>query len=194
MSLLIGACSSKPTKKLTVTDWQTRQSSLAMIDSWSMHARIGLRSQSRSGSATLLWDETPASRKLRLLGPLGGGTIHLQQDNSGVTLQDSKGKRWQAENAAELIYQVTGWQIPVSALRWWVLGLTEPGSDAEYSLDESQHLVSVRQQGWQVTLGQYNQFGEYQLPTNIVLENESGPEDEQYVRARLIIKDWKLDE
>lgn len=191
ISVLAG-CTSITAKKEVLVDWKSRQAAFAQIDSWMLHARIGMRSKHHSGSASLIWDETEKNRKLRLLGPLGGGVIYLQQDKSGVSLQDSNGKKWHANDANELIYRVTGWQIPVSGLRWWLLGITEPGSTAEYTLDESQRLLSVLQDGWKVTLDKYRLFGDYELPSSIVVETEASEDKDGYIRAKLIVKDWKI--
>ncbi len=191
LSVLSG-CTSIPAKKEAPVDWKSRQAAFAQIDSWLMHARIGMRSKHHSGSATLIWDETERKRKLRLLGPLGGGVIYLQQDKTGVSLQDSNGKQWHADDPNELIYRVTGWQIPVSGLRWWLLGITEPGSTAEYTLDESQRLLSVTQDGWKVTLDKYKLFGDYELPSSIVVETQAGQDKDGYIRAKLIVKEWKI--
>lgn len=166
---------------------------LAGLDHWQLHARIGLRSKNRSGSATLIWEEKPHQRRLRLIGPLGGGLIQLQEDESGVTITDSKGKIWQEKDASELIHRVTGWQIPVSGLRWWLLGLVEPGSKAESTYDSSQHLSKVQQDGWKVTLDKYRLYENFELPSTIVVESEFDQEHERYLRAKLIIKDWKFE-
>ena len=190
--LLLGACTSKPVKTEASVAWQTRQAIVAEIDQWQLNARIGLRSKDNSGSASLIWKELPGQRNLRLLGPVGGGLILLQQDSTGVSLQDSKGKTWYAGNAADLIYRVTGWNIPVSALRWWLLGMTEPGSNANYTLDDSQRLVAVSQAGWKVTLDKYKMFDRYELPSSLIVESGSGKEDEKYMRVKLIVKDWNF--
>ena len=190
--LFLGACTSKPIKKELPGAVLSRQANLAGLEHWQLHARIGLRSKERSGSATLIWEETPGQRKLRLIGPLGGGVIQLQQDTNGVTITDSKGKVWQAKDAGELIRRVTGWQIPVSGLRWWLLGLAEPGSKAESTLDAFQRLSNVQQDGWNVTLNKYTLFDNYELPTSIVVESEFDQDHERYLRAKLIVKDWKI--
>ena len=190
--VLLSACTSKPVKMEADSDWRSRQAALAEIDSWKMQARIGLRSKDRSGSASLIWVETPEQRNLRLLGPLGGGLVLLQQDAAGVSIQDSKGKIWLAQDAGELIYRVTGWQIPVSGMRWWLLGLTEPGSKAESTIDAAHHLVSVQQAGWKVSLDKYTLFGAHELPTSIVIETVAGSDDERYIRVKVIVKDWTI--
>lgn len=192
-SLLLAACSSKPVKQEASSSWLSRQAAVAEIDRWQLNARIGLRSEGRSGSATLIWNEQPGQRNLRLLGPVGGGLILLQQDDTGVTLQDSKGKTWYAVDAAELIHRVTGWQIPVSGLRWWLLGMTEPGSDADYTLDDSERLATVIQDGWKVTLAKYTLFGKYELPASVTVESQASKDDDEYIRAKLIVKQWDFE-
>ena len=191
-SLLLAACTSQPVKQEASASWLSRQVALAEIDRWQLNARIGLRSEGRSGSATLIWNEQPGQRKLRLLGPVGGGLILLQQDETGVTLQDSKGKTWHAVDPAELIHRVTGWQIPVSGLRWWLLGMTEPGSKADYTLDDSERLATVVQDGWKVTLAKYTLFGKYELPASVTVESQVSKEDDGYMRAKLIVKEWEI--
>jgi len=193
--LLLGACASRSIQPEAPFDWQSKQSALAKIDNWKMHARIGLRGIDRSGSASLIWVETSEQRNLRLLGPLGGGLVLLQQDAAGgVTLQDSKGRAWHAQDAGELIYRVTGWQIPVSGLRWWLLGLTEPGSKAESTIDSAHRLVSVQQAGWKVSLDKYTLFGDHELPTSIVMETMADREDERYIRVKVIVKEFELND
>jgi len=191
--MLLSACIAKPVKPETSAAWHSRQAILAEIDQWQLHARIGLRSKNRSGSASLIWDEIPGQRNLRLLGPVGGGLILLQQDSTGVTLTDSKGKTWYATDAAELIQRVTGWQIPVSGLRWWLLGMTEPGSKAAYTLDQSQRLASINQDQWKVAFDKYSMFGRYELPTSIIIESDSSKDDDKYIRAKLIVKNWNFE-
>jgi len=158
-----------------------------------MHARIGLRGNDRSGSASLIWEESPEQRTLRLLGPLGGGLIILKQDETGVTIKDSKGRVRYSPSADELIYRVTGWKIPVSGLRWWLLGLNEPGSKADSTIDTEHRLVSVQQAGWKVSLAKYTRFGDHELPTSIVFETVADREDVRYVRIKVIVKDWKIE-
>ncbi len=191
--VMLSACTSKPVKKEAPLDWQSRQSALAEIDNWKMHARIGLRGNDRSGSASLIWEESPEQRTLRLLGPLGGGLIILKQDETGVSIKDSKGRVQYSPSADELIYRVTGWKIPVSGLRWWLLGLNEPGSKAASTVDAQQRLLGVEQAGWKVSLGKYTRFGKHELPTSIVFETTAAREDERYVRIKVIVKDWKIE-
>jgi outer membrane lipoprotein LolB len=190
---LLSSCSLKTTKQSIETlDWEQRQAQLATLTHWTLRARIGIRSQQVNGSASLIWDEEDDGRVLNLLGPLGGGAIHLEQNQDGATLTDSKGRSWYNSNARELIRQSTGWEIPVSGLRWWILGLTEPGSSASYSFDEQNRLQSIQQQGWLVTYNKYKSFGPYELPSSITVTGYEEVAEENPVRVKLVIKEWEI--
>ncbi len=39
--------------------------------------------------------------------------------------------------------------------------MTEPGSEADYTLDDSERLATVVQDGWKVTLAKYTLFGKW---------------------------------
>ena len=191
--LLLSSCSLKATKKAPEPlDWQQRQALLSAISNWSMRARIGIRSEQVNGSASLIWDETDGKRTLNLLGPLGGGAIRLVQDADGATLTDSKGRSWQNDNASELVSQATGWKIPLSGLRWWMLGLTEPGHAAEYSFDEQSRLQTITQQGWNVTYNKYASFSNYELPSSITVTTDNVETGTTPVRVKLIVKEWEI--
>ena len=187
------SCSLKTTKQTVETpDWQQRQVQLSAISGWTMRARIGIRSQQVNGSASMIWEESVSGRTLDLLGPLGGGAIHLVQNETGATLTDSKGMSWYNSNARDLVREATGWEIPVSSLRWWILGLTEPGSIASYSLDEQSRLQSIEQHGWLVTYNRYARFGAYELPSSITVTSDKKPADYDAVQVKLIIKGWEI--
>lgn len=192
--LILPGCSTKPIKPAVQPDAQQQAVTLAKMTNWKLRARIGLRSKQKSGTATMIWDETSAKRSLRLLGPLGGGVILLQQDASGVSIQDSNKKIYRGTEAGELIYQVTGWQIPVTGLRWWLLGLTEPGSDAIPVYDDKQRLLHVVQDGWEISMSNYSQFDNYELPGSLLIKTTTDKNSERYLRVKIIVKEWQFTE
>ncbi len=188
-TLLTAACATKPVRK---DDAAGQGIALADIKNWEMRARIGLRSRAQNGSATIIWTETPEQQTLRILGPLGGGLVLLQMNASGITVRDSKGALWQGQDASELIYRVSGWKIPVSALRWWMMGMIEPGSDARVTHDDGGRLNSIKQDSWQVSLDKYRRFSSFELPSLIIMETLTEPADEHYIRVKMIVKSWTV--
>ena len=49
-----------------------------------------------------------------------------------------------------LTQQDSGFDPPLDSLRYWVLGVPEPGHPAQESLDALQRLASLEQDGWQI--------------------------------------------
>lgn len=190
-SLLLASCSTAPTREAASIDWQTRQATYSTLDNWQLRARLGLRSDRRSGSVTLLWEERPQQRDIRLLNPMGGGLVSLQQDANGARLEDNKRSSWQAATASAAIYQATGWRIPIEQLRWWLLGVVAPGSDDDYTLDGQQRLASVRSENWRLTIDEYRLFGSLELPSRITVQSTLESSNERLMQARIIVKSWQ---
>src|SRR5690606_6365264 len=122
---------------------------------------------------------------LRVIAPLGGGTLQLRGDASGVTAQTSKGEVYGAADAETLLRQQTGVVLPVTSLRYWALGRPAPGGDAEQSLDGHGRLARLRQGGWEINYTSYRSVGELELPDKIVLENGQ-------IQVRLVVDSWDL--
>jgi outer membrane lipoprotein LolB len=66
-----------------------------------------------------------------------------------------------------------------------VLGVPDPATPAQESLDAEQRLASLTQDGWQVTYGAYVAAGAETLPARLTLERDT-------VRLRLLVEDWQL--
>ena len=60
----------------------------------------------------------------------------------------------------------TGWQLPLQALRWWVLGVPAPQASAEVQLDAVGRVLGFSQLGWQLAFDDYRD-GEPALPGRI---------------------------
>ena len=188
--LALASCVSKPVTKPEQLAWKERQQRYAKIGNWRLKGRLGLRSGEKSGTATLIWSEAPDHRQLRLLGPIGHGLVKLEETAQGAVIQDSRNNTWQASTSQALIEQVTGWNIPVQSLRWWVLGIVAPGSNTDYQLDDLSRLTNVSQDGWQVSFSKYKMFNGYELPGSIVFENNTA-HNKPSLRGRFVLKEWE---
>ena len=188
--LVLTSCATYPGGPVKEMSWQQRLQRYSQLTDWQLKGRLGLRSGATNGAATLIWNEAPDSRHLRLLGPAGQGLVSLEESAAGAVLTDRHKTTWRGPSAQDLIEQTTGWKIPVASLRWWALGIIEPGNNTDYRLDEQQRLVSLSQDGWQVSFGQYRSFGAYELPGSIVFHYVTGDEPTA-LRGKFLLKDWK---
>lgn len=180
--------------------WQERVASLADIDGWEVKGKLAVKTHKRGGQANMLWKRDGEAHNINLYGPLGGGRVVLTRDAGGATLRDNKKRVYQADTAEELLYRVAGWQVPFRAMRYWVLGLPDPGEEYEQSVDDWGRLQTLRQAGWQVEFVEYRDFQGRVLPRKFHMTalpdarhivNDQYEENDQ-VRVRVIIKRWRF--
>ena len=151
-------------------------------DSWVLEGRIALRLEDEGWHAGLLWQQHPDHYYIRLQGPLGQGALELNGGPEGVVLERADGRISRARDPDILLYQETGWQLPVSGLRYWVRGRPLPGLEARSRRDEQGRLVELYQAGWAIRYTDF--FATGALPRRIELVNGA-------VRVKLIIDQWQ---
>lgn len=162
---------------------------MASVSQWELRGRLAVRIDERGGQATLTWVRDAARHSIRLNGPFGSGAVRVVQDASGARLRDAENREFTATTAEDLLFQYTGWQLPVAHLDWWVRGLPVPGVPASRELDETGRLKALRQQGWEIQYLQYARIDHYDLPQRLTLvrapEGAAPP-----MEARLVIDRW----
>jgi outer membrane lipoprotein LolB len=199
-ALLLAACAGVP-ERLPEANiqaaWQTHSAAIGALDTWKAQGRVGLRTPDDSGSASLTWVRTPAGQTIDLVGPFGGGRVHLVQDKRGATLK-SGSREYRAADATQLLQRATGWHLPLAGLDYWVRGLPEPGR-ATLDFDTYGRLKTLVQSGWTVEYLDYRRTDNLELPTKLVLTRrftggEAGRSETQAgsVEVRLVIQHWTL--
>lgn len=155
------------------------------ISSWDLSGAIAARNKTKSWTASIDWQQQGPSRyQIRLLGPLGSGTVIVEKQGGVVTFRDGP-KRIASSDADKLIFTQTGVRLPVSSLYYWVRGIPAPGQ-----VDSEKHatggaLLELHQSGYIVTYSQYTLVNNVPLPTKIRLEGRG-------VMIKLVIKHWKI--
>ncbi len=182
--------------------WQVRQAQLLPLTTWNLVGRVALRSANDGGQASLRWEHTPVGQTIDLSGPLGRGLVRLQQDERGVRLLDGAQQVTTAENAEALLFNATGWHIPLEGLHYWIRGVPVPGVPQHLELDDQGRLAVLWQSGWEVRFLSYTRFGDHDLPNRLTLllpqavasspSPSSDPAGRAPVEARLIIERWTL--
>jgi outer membrane lipoprotein LolB len=192
--LMLAGCVTPPalTGAALQARWQERQQILDRIDRWDLQGRIAVRGGDRGWQAALRWKRDGGSQRLSLHGPLGAGTVIVEQDASGTRLRDSRGNDLRDSDAARLLQRVTGWRIPVDELRYWVRGLAAPGTRGQVHLDGRGRLDSVSQDGWTVHFVSYGTFSSLQLPEKIDMVHLPDDASDMELSLRLVVNEWNL--
>jgi outer membrane lipoprotein LolB len=189
LALWIGGCATTPTPR-AVEDpelaWQARQALLSAQRDWRFRGRIAIRHGEQGWQAGLNWRQRHRRFDIEVQDPLGRKVAQLDGDAGSVTLTTSDGETARAADPERLMQRVLGWSLPVSGLRYWVLGVPDPeGSRPRLELDEAGRLSRLTQDGWAVEYRRYEPGTRVDLPSKLVLSRAD-------LRVRLIVKDWQL--
>lgn len=164
---------------------ETRKAETATVSSWEIHGAMAAKNKAKGWSATMNWAQQGAnSYQIRLMGPLGGGTVLISKKGSTVTFQDGP-KTSTSTNADELLLKQTGIRLPVNNLYYWVRGLPAPGGIQSEQHDKYNHLVQLKQSGYTIDFTKYTSVKGIDLPSMIRLEGNG-------VMVKVVIKSWTV--
>ncbi len=181
--LLLASCARLPEQTATEMSWQDRVAQISALSHWKASGKLALRTPSQSESANLEWTQGNKITQILLSGPMGLGATAIESDT--VQLRISRDGQTQVYDISSQAASdvIIGWDLPLQALPYWILGLPSPQAPVLNQLVEDGLLRQIKQLGWTITYEQYQQFEQYTLPTRLTIERDS-------TRARLIIRHW----
>jgi len=165
--------------------WETRQTALKQMDNWSFRGRTVIRQDKEGWNVGVTWQQQQEEFNIRLFGPFSQGGVELAGNDKLVTMTFSDGETYSAATPEELLAEVLGWLLPVSALRDWVRGLPHaPIKIDEKTLDEKGRLITLSQAGWHVEFVDYAPLEGNDVPAKIFIEHPQ-------LSIRLVMNGWK---
>ncbi len=205
VAFLLGGCATAPSPAPVANPalaWRARVAKLAPLGTWDVRGRLALRTAHHGGEVSLRWVRDDSRYTIHLSGPLGHGLVQLQQGPGGARLEDAHRHVYRAANAEVLLFETTGWHVPLDGLTYWIRGLPVPGIPHEQNLDGAGQLQYLQQLGWTIRFLAYARYGRYILPRDIELMRPAPanatrttgahPPGERLgpVEARLVIERW----
>tara|TARA_B100000519_G_scaffold37586_2_gene27438 strand:- start:5397 stop:5999 length:603 start_codon:yes stop_codon:yes gene_type:complete len=188
--LFLSACATRPQAPQGQINLPAQLIKLDAIKKWNINGKLALREPEKSVSANLRWQVSDPLFTFRLSNFLGVTLVDMEQTADGARLE-ADDEVYTDPSATALLYQTTGWDIPLDQLLSWVKGVPRAGD--EYTLNDNGLLKQLMPgclqcAGWQVDYAQYGQVDEVFLPHNIKLTNTAQPE--QWIKIR--ISQWTL--
>ena len=161
---LLGGCASLPESPavdpgVAHVAWAQRQQALNQWSGFQLNGRVAVKGGGLSGA--LRWQQQGETFSLRIAGPFGAGALSMEGTPRRVAI---KGKDIDlvTDEPQQVLAQRSGWRLPLDSLRWWVLGLPDPQSEADVTLDDEGRALQLQQAGWTL---RYSDYGGETSPT-----------------------------
>jgi outer membrane lipoprotein LolB len=123
---------------------------------FSLTGRIAVTGAALSGS--LRWEQQADDFHLRIAGPFGVGTTEISGREGQVRVR-AKGVDVLTDAPEQLLLETTGWPLPLTALRYWVLGAPSPSFDGVLTYDHRGYISSFAEQGWELICSEFRADG-----------------------------------
>ncbi|HBI22474.1 MAG TPA: outer membrane lipoprotein LolB [Legionella sp.] len=187
---LITACAApqrsvleSPVEPVQPTKPVTRMAST--LSAWDINGAIAAKSGKKAWTASLNWHQQAVNQyQIRLFGPLGGGSVIIEQRGTAVTYRDGP-EAITSTHADDLLQKKTGVRLPVKNLYYWVRGIPAPASVQSAAYDSDHRLISLHQAGFTIDYPAYTAVGGMNLPSKIRLQGHD-------VLIKLVIKHWDV--
>ncbi|WP_319781914.1 lipoprotein insertase outer membrane protein LolB [Oceanisphaera sp. IT1-181] len=163
--------------------WQAQQNTLSQLQNWQLSAKLGIITPDERGSLSLFWRQNSNDYRMNLTNVVGKRVFDLSRSGQKVQLIDSKGELHQASNARDLVLELTGWDLPVEQLSYWIKGL--PGVGDKVTYDAQQRPETISAHGWQLQYLGYTQIDGLWLPSRLNLTHND-------TQLRLAISQWEF--
>jgi len=186
LALVVVGCAPAPRKPADDPQqrWQARQQQLRGFDRWRAEGRLSIDRGGDGRQAYFAWHQRGERFRLRLTGPWGQGVGVIEAGPSGAQLDLGDGERYRGPDARRVLASVYGWDIPVSGLRYWLVGLARDG--AKPALDRFGRLARLEWQGWRIEYEAYREVAGVELPSRLRARRGDA------VEIRVAIHDWAL--
>ncbi len=191
--LFISACAVSPPEQVSIHDQQLRQqhkAQLARVQGWHIKGRMAVVNGADYWSINLDWQQFEDTYVIYLAGPFGSGNVKLVGSRNGVILTDGNNKAFFDKDPDALLYQQTGVAMPVTSMRYWVLGLSEPEDKINQNqiqqYDNQGRLENLDRQPWQINYKRYTEIQGITVPEKIFLTRGDD------MSVRMVIANWEL--
>lgn len=182
----LAACRTAPPLQPPAESWEARRPQLQALERFELRGRVAVAADGEGFNASMRWMQDGARSQVTLEGPLGVGGAQITAAGSELGLVTARGEHIDSAAAHAELTQRLGFDPPLTSLRYWVLGVPDPGQPATEALDPSQQRLSaLTQGGWHIDYTSYTSANGQPLPARLTLQRNA-------VRVRLLVDDWQL--
>lgn len=186
--LLLAGCATTPMSDAPINknmSWTARQTELNRLQNWHAQGAVAVRYNGHAQTANVDLIQTGANYHMELYGPLGAGRVRLEGQPGKVILKASTGAITHAKTPEALLQKQLGWSLPINNFYYWLRGLPAPKLPNHIVFDHYNHIAVLQQQGWSIHYLRYSGINGIDLPTKIIMKNES-------LQATIVVSQWQF--
>ncbi|MCC6068865.1 lipoprotein insertase outer membrane protein LolB [Ferrovum sp. PN-J185] len=164
---------------------QDQVDGVGAIHQVSFMGRLVVADNDHSDSGSIEWRGDFVQQQVVLLSPLGTTVAELTHRPDQTQLSLSSDRVVSASNVEEVTNQMLGYPLPLDGMPWWILGLTWPDTAGEITHDKEGRVLTVKQDDWLISYGQWQNINGQWLPKRISL-TQGG------IKIRIIVDRWHI--
>jgi outer membrane lipoprotein LolB len=154
---------------------------LRQAQTWDLAGRVAVAVGTQGWQASLDWRQRGADSEVHLAGPLGVGASVLRLTPAGLSVDGAPSDA----SALAKLQERLGFALPLAQLRYWVLGVPDPGPPFTLERNPEDRALHLAQADWSIDYDRYAQVDGDWLPARLALTRDD-------VRVRLVVEHWRL--
>lgn len=174
------------TSLTTQTDGLTyaqRMERIASVTDWDLRGRISVDTGEDAYQGRFNWRQDDNEMRLVIRGPLGAGAVQIMGSDDTLTVR-ARGESWQMQDPEIELSELLGWWLPVTSLRYWLLGAPDARFTDDGSVYSNGLLTSLAQRAWRLEYTRYDLAGDLLVPRSIELKHAP-------LALTVTIDDWR---
>jgi len=178
LPMLLAGCVTKPSQTLN-PDYPLSQ--------WQFSGKFAIKTPQKRQGLKIHWQQNGPQFDIKLLTIFGITVLTIEGDEQLVTIEADDGPV-QGRSAEQLIWQLTGWHIPVNQLQHWLVGEVRDATQISLTPQgdfKQGTIVDSLNRPWQLSLGQYKMVQGHKLPHQLRLQRDGS-------LLKLAINQWQL--
>lgn len=153
---------------------------------FNINGRASIQYEGGGEYVRFAWQADKNGQSIQFYSPIGTPLAYLNVNPLQATFQQGKTTHT-AEDAEVLMQSLIKWHLPIKSLRYWILGLADVKTSAQWRQDRNGWYLN--QSGWQIYFTDYvylEQHGKkIYRPKRINLKNSE-------LSIKMVVSDWKM--
>jgi len=189
--LALAGCRTRPPVTTVIgpgadAPWPEQQAALEKLDAYSLNGRVAVAANGQGFSGALRFRQQAQRSEMSLDGPMGIGGMRVHVDGEEIGITSSRGEKLGGNEARAELEQRLGFALPLTNLRWWLLGIPSPAAPENSVVPAAQAVPPVEfdQDGWHVSVNSRSPGLGFSLPQRLTIEREGA-------RLKLLVEQWQ---